>query len=56
MQAGKHNPAPGGFPSALHGKEPGPNATTPGPHTFCCLAGLGKQGLALHPEASGKET
>ena len=29
IQAGKHNPATGGFPSALHGKEPGLDATLP---------------------------
>lgn len=31
IQAGKHNPATGGFPSALHGKEPGLDATPPPP-------------------------
>lgn len=44
-------PCPWRFPSSLRGREPVPNAITPSPQTFHCLAGLLKRGLALHPEA-----
>lgn len=55
IQAGQHHLATGGLPSTPRGEEPGPDAIAAS-HILSLPSRTGGQGLALHPEASGKET